>query len=205
MSLVFDFGQGWSGLGVRVKVRACDVVCPLDTVAVTELWRLDLFSCTSSSFLCAGMLSSRGKCFFFFFFFFRGRFSLPACRRLLFPSLHARGKGTTSLFRVQQRKYETSARRQGLVGIVDKHLFQRVSLVTSMTLPLNSIFVLLLPYFTRPALNNCFELENLIVTQTIVLHNMANEGNEMSAMQLFQHIYPWNRHWYNLDQSELIE
>ena len=51
----------------------------------------------------------------------------------------------------------------------------------------------------------CFELENLIVTQTIVLHNMANEGNEMSAMQLFQHIYPWNRHWYNLDQSELIE
>ena len=76
-----------SGLGVRVKVRACDVVCPLDTAAVTELWRLDLFSCTSSSFLCAGMLSSRGKCFLFFFF--RGRFSLPACRRLLFPSLHA--------------------------------------------------------------------------------------------------------------------
>ena len=63
------------------------MVCPLDTAAVTELWRLDLFSCTSSSFLCAGMLSSRGK--FFFFFFFRGRFSLPACRRLLFPSLHA--------------------------------------------------------------------------------------------------------------------
>ena len=120
------------------------MVCPLDTAAVTELWRLDLFSCTSSSFLCAGMLSSRGK--FFFLFFFRGRFSLPACRRLLFPSL-------PSLFRVQQRKYETSARRQGLVGIVDKHLFQRVSLVTSMTLPLNYIFVLLLPYFTRPALN----------------------------------------------------
>ena len=66
MSLVFDFG-----LGVRVKVRACDVVCPfIDTAAVTELWRLDLFSCTSSSFLCAGMLSSRGKCFFFCFFFF---------------------------------------------------------------------------------------------------------------------------------------
>ena len=80
-----------SGLGVRVKVRACDVVCPLDTAAVTELWRLDLFSCTSSSFLCAGMLSSRGKCFLFFvcFFFLRGRFSLPACIRLLFPSLHA--------------------------------------------------------------------------------------------------------------------
>ena len=30
-----------------------------------------------------------------------------------------------------------------LVG-VDKHLFQRVSLITSMTLPLNYIFVLLL-------------------------------------------------------------
>ena len=27
------------------------MVCPLDTAAVTELWRLDLFSCTSSSFL----------------------------------------------------------------------------------------------------------------------------------------------------------
>ena len=51
MSLVFDFGQGF--------VRACDVVCPLDTAAVTELWRLDLFSCTSSSFLCAGTLSPR--------------------------------------------------------------------------------------------------------------------------------------------------
>ena len=32
---------------------------------------------------------------------------------------------------------------EGLVG-VDKHLFQRVSLTTSMTLPLNYIFVLLL-------------------------------------------------------------
>ena len=31
----------------------------------------------------------------------------------------------------------------GLVG-VDKHLFQRVSLITSMSLPLNHIFVLLL-------------------------------------------------------------
>ena len=31
----------------------------------------------------------------------------------------------------------------GLVG-VDKHLFQRASLITSMTLPLNYIFVLLL-------------------------------------------------------------
>ena len=34
------------------SVRACDVVCPLDTAAVTELWRLDLFSCSSSSFFC---------------------------------------------------------------------------------------------------------------------------------------------------------
>ena len=182
-----------SGLGVRVKVRACDVVCPLDTAAVTELWRLDLFSCTSSSFLCAGMLSSRGKCFLFFVCFFFSAEGL-VCRRV-----------DVSYFLRCTRKYETSARRQGLVGIVDTHLFQRVSLVTSMTLPLNYIFVLLLPYFTRPALNNCFELENLIVTQTIVLHNMANEGNEMSAMQLLQHIYSWNRHWYNLDQSELIE
>ena len=64
----------------------------------TELWRLDLFSCTSSSFLCAGTLSPRGK----FSYFFAG----------------------------------------GLVG-VDKHLFQRVSLITSMSLPLNYIFVLL--------------------------------------------------------------
>ena len=34
------------------SVRACDVVCPSDTAAVTELWRLDLFSCTSSFPLC---------------------------------------------------------------------------------------------------------------------------------------------------------
>ena len=34
------------------SVRACDVVCPLDTATVTELWRLDLFSCSSSSFFC---------------------------------------------------------------------------------------------------------------------------------------------------------
>ena len=64
------------------------MVCPLDTAAVTKLWRLDLFSCTSSSFLCA---------------VFAG----------------------------------------GLVG-VHKHLFQRVSLITPVTLPLNYIFVLLL-------------------------------------------------------------
>ena len=47
------------------SVRACDVVCTLDTAAVTELWQLDLFSCTSSSFLCAGTLSPRGKCCYF--------------------------------------------------------------------------------------------------------------------------------------------
>ena len=44
--------------------------CPLDTAAVTELWRLDLFSCTSSSFLCAGTLFPRGRCCYFC-----GRFS----------------------------------------------------------------------------------------------------------------------------------
>ena len=42
---------------------------PLNTTAVTELWRLDLF-CTSSSFLSAGMLSPRSKCCYFC-----GRFS----------------------------------------------------------------------------------------------------------------------------------
>ena len=89
MSLVFDFGQG----------LRYDVVCTLDTAAVSELWRLELFSCTSSSFLCAGTLSPRGKC----------------CHFL----------------------------RGGLVA-VDKHLFQRVSFITSMTLPLNYIFVRLL-------------------------------------------------------------
>ena len=51
MSLVFDFGRG----------LRYDVVCTLDTAAVTELWRLELFSCTSSSFLCAGTLCPRGK------------------------------------------------------------------------------------------------------------------------------------------------
>ena len=44
MSLVFDFGQGLRNLRY-------DVVCTLETAAVTELWRLKLFSCTSSSFL----------------------------------------------------------------------------------------------------------------------------------------------------------
>ena len=43
------------------------MVCPLDTVAVTELWRLELFSCTSFSFSCAGTLFPRGKCCYFFF------------------------------------------------------------------------------------------------------------------------------------------
>ena len=41
------------------------MVCPLDTAAVTELWRFDLFSCTSFSFLCASTLSPRGKCCYF--------------------------------------------------------------------------------------------------------------------------------------------
>ena len=60
MSLVFNncfrLRSGFDSL------RACDVVCPLDTATVTELWRLDLFSCTSTSFLCAGTLSPRRKC-----------------------------------------------------------------------------------------------------------------------------------------------
>ena len=55
------------------SVRACDVVCPLDTAAVTEFWRLDLFSCSSSSFLCAGTLSPRGKCCYFLRRFNRSR------------------------------------------------------------------------------------------------------------------------------------
>ena len=75
------------------------MVCPLDTAAVTELWRLELFSCTSSSFSCAGTLFPRGKCCYFF--------------------------------------------AEGLVG-VDKLLFQRVSFITYMTLPLNYILVVLL-------------------------------------------------------------
>ena len=75
------------------------MVCPLETAAVTELWRLDLFSCTSSSFLlCWYAVSERQMLLFF---------------------------------------------AGGLVG-ADKHLVQRVSLITSMTLPLNYIFVLLL-------------------------------------------------------------
>ena len=54
MSLVVDFGQGLRcGLSIR------------HYAAVTELWQLDLFSCTSSSFLCAGTLSPRGKCYDF--------------------------------------------------------------------------------------------------------------------------------------------
>ena len=74
------------------------MVCILDTATVTELWRLDLFSCTSSSFLSWYAVSKRQMLLFF---------------------------------------------AGGLVG-VDKHLFQRVSFITSMTLPLNYIFVLLL-------------------------------------------------------------
>ena len=89
MSPVFDFEQGLP-----------DVVGPLDTAAVTELWRFELFSCTSSSFSCAGTLFPRGKCCHFFF-------------------------------------------AEGLVG-VDKHVFEMVSLVTSVTLLLDYIFVQLL-------------------------------------------------------------
>ena len=86
MSLVFEFGQG---LRCGLSIRHCPV---------TELWRHDLFFCTSSSFLWAGTLFPRGKCCYFL------------------------------------RKLE----------YVDKHLFRRVSHIASMTLPLNSIFVLLL-------------------------------------------------------------
>ena len=87
-SLVFDLGQGLRNLRY-------DVVCTLETEAVTELWRLELFSCTSSLFLCAGTLSSERQMLLFF--------------------------------------------AGGLVG-VHKHLFQRVSFITSMTLRLNIIF-----------------------------------------------------------------
>ena len=43
------------------------MVCPLDTAAVTELWRLDLFSCTSSSFVnfCWYAVSERKMLLFF--------------------------------------------------------------------------------------------------------------------------------------------
>ena len=76
------------------SVRAFDLVCTLANATVTESWRLELFSCASSTFLSAGTLSPTSKCCYFF--------------------------------------------ARGLVG-VDKHLFQMVSLVTSMTLPLNHI------------------------------------------------------------------
>ena len=92
-----DWDSAWICRLFSTSVKACDVVCPLNTAAVTELWRLDFFSFTSSSFLCAATLSPRGECCYF---------------------------------------------AGGLIG-VDKHLFQRVSLITSMTLPLNYIFVLL--------------------------------------------------------------
>ena len=161
-----------SGLGVRVKVRACDVVCPLDTAAVTEFWRLNLFSCTSSSFFCVGTLSSRGKLFIFIFiFFFAG--GLVCLRADVSYLLFTRATKVIGDVCAQARFCWNSRQTS---------LSKGFSLITSMTLPLNYIFVLLLPYFTRPALNNyCFELENLIVTQTIALHNMADEGNEMSA------------------------
>ena len=60
----------WTGtllktVAFSTSVRACYVVCPLDTAAVIELWPLDSSSCTSSLFLCAGTLSPRGKCCYF--------------------------------------------------------------------------------------------------------------------------------------------
>ena len=51
----------WSQLQTT-RVRACDVVWLLDTATVNESWRFEMFPCTSSSFLCAGTLSLRGKC-----------------------------------------------------------------------------------------------------------------------------------------------
>ena len=74
------------------------MVCPLDTAAITELWRLDFF--------LALLLRS---------------FVLVRCLR----------EANVAIF------------AEELIG-VDKHLFQRVSLITFMTLPLNYIFVLLL-------------------------------------------------------------
>ena len=55
MSPVFDFSQG---LRCGLSIRHCH--------SVTESWQLELFSCNSSSFLCAGTLSPRGKCCYFF-------------------------------------------------------------------------------------------------------------------------------------------
>ena len=86
MSLVFDFGQGLRcglSMALPLSLNYGGLIC---------------FLATSSSFLCAGTLSPKGKCCNFF--------------------------------------------AGGLIG-VDKHLFQRVSRITSMTLPLNYIFVLL--------------------------------------------------------------
>ena len=48
----------------------------------------------------------------------------------------------------------------GLAG-VDKHLFQRVSFITSMTLPLNYIFVLLLAK-TRKKISSMSSMAKLI-------------------------------------------
>ena len=73
------------------------MVCTLDPAAVTELWWLDLFSFTSSSFFCTGTLSPRGKCCYF-------------CERFNWTRQTSLSKGFSS----------------------------------SMTLPLNYIFVLLL-------------------------------------------------------------
>ena len=57
-----DWDSVWKCRLFSTSVRAMWFNCSLDTAAVTELWRLQLFSCTSSSFLSAGTLSLRGKC-----------------------------------------------------------------------------------------------------------------------------------------------
>ena len=88
--------------------------------------------------------------------FFCGRFNwsrqtslskglYTTCDNLLLGKLRAYGVGEEAIDFLHSylpgRKQRVFNR--GLIG-VDKHLFQRVSLIISMTLPLNYIFVLLL-------------------------------------------------------------
>ena len=75
------------------RLRSGLAMCALDTAAVTELWRLDLFSCTSSSFLCAGTLSPRGKCCYFC-----GRFSWSRQTSLSKGFFHYFHDSTTELY-----------------------------------------------------------------------------------------------------------
>ena len=86
-------------IGVEVEQETSAAPPKKNPGSALDYGGLICFLATSSSFLCAGTLSPRGKCCNFF--------------------------------------------ARGLIG-VDKHLFQRVSRITSMTLPLNYIFVLLL-------------------------------------------------------------